>query len=247
MEYWVYSWKSSMSLNALSILLKEKIKKNPFFSKIFESLKLIWIIIKYKTGIVNTVDDERADPNSAKWENHPWQHVFEKRKDYAVNHAIQKKCLDLCCGMGWTSHAISEVADSVVGIDYSEDAIEEAKIIYQSPNLKFKKMNALDLDFPTESFDLIIGMEAIEHFSEEDGLLFLNQVKRVLKKDGLFIGSTPEVENRSILKLYSLQLQDPFHLFLYSKSILKKTLSKYFNQVEVNSQPEDWLLFKCKK
>jgi 2-polyprenyl-3-methyl-5-hydroxy-6-metoxy-1,4-benzoquinol methylase len=153
----------------------------------------------------------------------------------------------MCCGIGWTSYAISKVANSVVGIDYSEEAIEEAKSNYQSPNLKFKNMNALDLEFPPEAFDLVVSMEAIEHFTKENGLLFLDQVKRVLKKDGLFIGSTPEVENRSILKLYSLQLQDPFHLFLYSKSILKKTLSKYFTHVEVYSQPEDWLLFKCKK
>mgnify|MGYP001170767481 CR=1 FL=1 len=233
MEYWVFSGYSFMSLNVPS--------------KFFESLKLIWIIIKYKTGIVYIVDDERADPNSVKWENHPWQRVFEKRKNYAVDHAIQKKCLDMCCGIGWTSYAISKVADSVVGIDYSEEAIEEAKSNYQSPNLKFKNMNALDLEFPPEVFDLVVSMEAIEHFTKENGLLFLDQVKRVLKKDGLFIGSTPEVENRSILKLYSLQLQDPFHLFLYSKSILKKTLSKYFTHVEVYSQPEDWLLFKCKK
>ena len=108
-------------------------------------------------------------------------------------------------------------------------------------------MNALSLKYPDSSFDTVVSMEAIEHFTENDGKVFLSEVYRVLKKGGYFVGSTPQVETKNPLKILAMKKIDPYHLHLYSKKMLEKSLSAIFNKVEVESQPEDWMLFKCIK
>ena len=108
-------------------------------------------------------------------------------------------------------------------------------------------MNALDLNYSDESFDTVVSMEAIEHFSEIDGKKYLSEVVRVLKEDGVFVGSTPQVETRNPLKILALKKIDPYHLQLYSIKMLKSLLLDYFSYVEIESQPEDWMLFKCIK
>ena len=68
-----------------------------------------------------------------------------------------------------------------------------------------------------------------------------------LKKGGTFIGSTPQVETKNPLKIMAMKKIDPFHLHLYSIKMLNTLLSKYFNNVVIESQPEEWMLFKCTK
>ena len=90
-------------------------------------------------------------------------------------------------------------------------------------------------------------MEAIENFSKIHGKKYLSEVKRVLKKGGVFVGSTPQVETQNPLKILALKKIDPFHLQLYSIKMLKSLLLEYFSHVEIESQPEEWMLFKCIK
>ena len=108
-------------------------------------------------------------------------------------------------------------------------------------------MNALSLTYQDESFDTVVSMEAIEHFSKSDGERFVKEVYRVLKKGGTFVGSTPQVETKNPLKIMAMKKIDPFHLHLYSIKMLNTLLSKYFNNVVIESQPEEWMLFKCTK
>jgi SAM-dependent methyltransferase len=51
-------------------------------------------------------------------------------------------------------------------------------------------MDAKRLGFEDESFDVVISMEVIEHIAEQS--VFLEEIKRVLRRNGVFILSTPE-------------------------------------------------------
>ena len=108
-------------------------------------------------------------------------------------------------------------------------------------------MNALALEFSPESFDSVVSMEAIEHFTQQDGKKFVSEAYRVLKNKGIFIGSTPQVENRNPINLLALKKIDPFHLYLYSEKILENVLLEIFNEVEVIPKKEGWLLFIARK
>ncbi|MBI2138808.1 class I SAM-dependent methyltransferase [Candidatus Woesearchaeota archaeon] len=49
------------------------------------------------------------------------------------------------------------------------------------------------LDFPDGSFDVAISTEVVEHL--ENKYQFFREVKRILKKDGIFIFSSPNLNN----------------------------------------------------
>ncbi len=227
--------------------MKKILKKIPGLSVLVDSIKASITIIQYSFGIKSIQEEERADPNDPKWKNNPWAKVFVRRCKYAKEFSQKKRVLDLCCGTGWTANELSKVAKVVKAVDYSKESIEKAKKEFQNENLFFEQMNALNLKYPDSSFDTVVSMEAIEHFTENDGKVFLSEVYRVLKKGGYFVGSTPQVETKNPLKILAMKKIDPYHLHLYSKKMLEKSLSAIFNKVEVESQPEDWMLFKCIK
>lgn len=227
--------------------MKDLLKKIPGITWLADIFNSIIIIIKYSIGFNVKIQDERADPKDPEWDNNPWAMVFEKRCNYAKNYSVNKDVLDLCCGTGWTTFEISKICNSIIGVDSSENAIQCAKSNYMRENISFKKMNALSLHFQENTFDTVVSMEAIEHFTKSDGIQFILEAYRVLKKRGIFIGSTPQIENRNPLKILALKKIDPFHLYLYSKSILEITLSQFFPKVEVTTQKEGWLLFVAVK
>ena len=227
--------------------MKKILKKIPGLSVLVDSIKASITIIQYSIGIKSIQEEERADPNDPKWKNNPWAKVFVRRCKYAKQFSQKKRVLDLCCGTGWTANELSNVAKMVKAVDYSKESIEKAKKEFQNENLFFEQMNALNLKYPDSSFDTVVSMEAIEHFTENDGKVFLSEVHRVLKRGGYFVGSTPQVETKNPLKILAMKKIDPYHLHLYSKKMLEKSLSAIFNRVEVESQPEDWMLFKCIK
>ncbi len=227
--------------------MKNFLRKIPGVTTILDSIKAIVVIVKYTFGTNVMHDEERADPNDPKWENDPWLNVFKRRCDFAINFSKGKRVLDLCCGTGWTSNELSKIAVSVNAVDYSKESISMAKNNYPKGNLIFEEMNALALNFSDESFDTVVSMEAIEHFNKLDGEKYLSEIVRVLKKGGVFVGSTPQVETKNPLKILALKKIDPYHLQLYSIKMLRSVLLNYFSNVEVESQPEEWMLFKCIK
>lgn len=56
----------------------------------------------------------------------------------------------------------------------------------------FLSYNGISMPFPAESFDLIYCRQVLEHVEEPRALL--QEVKRILKPDGIFIGSTSHLE-----------------------------------------------------
>src|SRR3712207_5915807 len=90
----------------------------------------------------------------------------ENRGDYAVNtvnalntpvHSI----IDIGCSYGWTLNALTSKALELVGIDIDEDALQQAKNNY--PHIKFMHQEASTLPFESNTFDVALLSEVIEH------------------------------------------------------------------------------------
>jgi ubiquinone/menaquinone biosynthesis C-methylase UbiE len=95
------------------------------------------------------------------------------------------KILDLGCGTGFNYNSISEFGDCY-GLDISKSAIEQAK------KFKYKKLitgNALKTRIKENTFDAVLCMDLIEHVEKDDELL--NEVKRILKKEGICLFTVP--------------------------------------------------------
>jgi O-antigen biosynthesis protein len=103
--------------------------------------------------------------------------------------AKDKTVLDVACGEGYGSFLMADVAATVVGLDISEEVICHASSLYDRPNLNFLQGSATKIEFPDNSFDLVISFETIEHLAEQEQMLA--EIRRVLHPDGVFIISSP--------------------------------------------------------
>lgn len=107
----------------------------------------------------------------------------------AAELAHNKNVLDIACGEGYGTGLIAQNALKVTGIDIDEITIKEAKKKYRNSNLEFHTSDICDIPIPDGSFDLIVCFETIEHL--ENQIKALSELKRVLKKDGILLISTP--------------------------------------------------------
>jgi len=100
-----------------------------------------------------------------------------------------EKVLDIGCGTGHPSLNIAKDAGSIIGIDKSERMIEIAKSRLRRSaidNIVFEVGDAGSLKFSNESFDAIVLCGSLATFSDKKRCL--NEIRRVLKKDGKVAG-----------------------------------------------------------
>lgn len=99
-----------------------------------------------------------------------------------------KMMLDLGCGYGWhCKYAVEHGAESVLGTDISHKMLEIAGRKNQDERIEYRCAAMEDLEFPAESFDIVLSSLAF-HYVEDFGLL----VKRIaawLKQGGELVFS----------------------------------------------------------
>lgn len=169
---------------------------------------------------------ERVVPgqvNDDLWNEHISRYAF------AARFAAGRDVLDVGCGAGYGSAELSRTARRVTGVDLAAGAIEYARANYKLPNLQFIQGSATLIPVQTVSADLVIAFEVIEHLRDWPRLLA--EASRVLKDDGLFIVSTPNL-------LYYAQTRatqgpNPFHEHEFEFEEFKAALAETFPHVDV--------------
>jgi 2-polyprenyl-3-methyl-5-hydroxy-6-metoxy-1,4-benzoquinol methylase len=107
---------------------------------------------------------------------------------FAKQFESGKVVLDIACGKGYGSYFLSTFAKKVIGINVSQETINYASSKYVRDNLEFRTGLASNIPIENAIFDVIISFETIEHIIEADQLVFLTEVKRLLKPSGFFFG-----------------------------------------------------------
>lgn len=93
--------------------------------------------------------------------------------------------LDLATGTGFTAVAFAKVSKSVIGLDKTEEMLEEAEKFARAEgttNISFVKGDVESLPFSPSFCDIVTCRRAAHHFS--DKTKFLSEVSRVLKPGG---------------------------------------------------------------
>jgi ubiquinone/menaquinone biosynthesis C-methylase UbiE len=118
--------------------------------------------------------------------------------------------LDLCCGTGTLTTILAHSVHSdckIIGIDLSKGQIIEAIKKNHFPNLDFKLMNASNLKFASETFNLVIISAALHEMNKAQRQRVLSEVYRVLKKEGyLFIFDHHEPPEPKLRIFYNIYL-----------------------------------------
>ncbi len=92
--------------------------------------------------------------------------------------------LDIGCGNGKMLGYLQKKTQAYIhGFDYSEEAIKTAKWLFPN-NSEFREGVIGEIDYPEEKFDVIISMDTM--YFAKDMTSFVAQVKKWLKKDGVF-------------------------------------------------------------
>lgn len=103
-----------------------------------------------------------------------------------------KRVLEYGCGTGSKAYEIARLGGGVVGIDISPGSVEIArrKGIEEglSESIDFRVMNAEQLEFPDNSFDIICGTGILHHLDLERGY---REILRVLKPGGYAVFIEP--------------------------------------------------------
>lgn len=164
--------------------------------------------------------DERMVPSKHRGSGIYGEHVA--RYMAATDIVVGKDVLDIASGSGYGTAILSEYAKSVVGVDVSDDAIAFSKQAYSAKNITYKKSDGKTIPFSDNMFDVIVSFETIEHV--QDYKFFMQEIKRVLKKDGLFILSTPnELEFAE---------GNHFHLHEFEQDELMQLAKEYYADVK---------------
>jgi len=145
------------------------------------------------------------------------------RYGFAKDFVKDKKVLDLASGEGYGSFILSETAESVIGIDIDDLCIRHASSKYLKDNLKFIKGSVTQIPIEeNHTFDVIVCFEILEHIEGHEELM--QEVKRLIKSDGVFIVSTPNKYIYSDQRNY----HNPFHVKELYLEDFRKYLSDNF-------------------
>lgn len=120
------------------------------------------------------------------------QEMRQKTVIELLNPSKNDLILDLGCGNARDIETFSKRGTRCVGIDLSEGMIKEARRKAKRENLEnveFIVGDAIKLPFKDNTFDKVSCSETIEHIPNWKKAA--KEMKRVLKKDGLLVITTP--------------------------------------------------------
>lgn len=100
-----------------------------------------------------------------------------------INDIPRTEMLELGCGTGHWSEFFAKQGFSVLGVDISEAMLKIARS--KNINAEFKIVDSENLPFKDESYQVISSITMLEFVEDQDKVI--QEVYRVLKKDGWFI------------------------------------------------------------
>ncbi len=105
------------------------------------------------------------------------------------------RIIDLGCGHGAVVHFAQTAGyNNVIGVDRSPEQVKEAQRLGIG-GISQGDLSETLTSLPDQSVDLIIAFDVIEHFSKDELVLFVDEVKRVLRKGGKWIIHAPNGES----------------------------------------------------
>jgi SAM-dependent methyltransferase len=100
-----------------------------------------------------------------------------------------RRCLEVGCGTGLTSHFLRERGGRWVSCDFERDHVRSARALVRDGVLQVDERT---LPFPDASFDVVAAINFLEHIRDDE--TFFREMVRVLKPGGAFLFLAPKGE-----------------------------------------------------
>lgn len=165
-----------------------------------------------------------TDAGSDIYKEHFARYVF------ASKFTPGKTVLDVACGSGYGASWLKRAgAKKVVGADIDPAAIKRARDEFGAPEIDFLEMDAVNLKFPDNSFEVVVSFETLEHLNNQ--AQFIRELRRVLKPGGVLIISTP---NKAVSQ--ALKINNRFHRRELKPREFEALVTQYFTGIRLFGQ-----------
>ena len=126
------------------------------------------------------------------------------------------KCLDLGCGIGQYSKEFIKYGYEVISADISDIALNKVKDFNKNVvKLDMRKK----LPFSDSEFDLVFANLSIHYSPDEDTKKLLLEIKRMLKENGLFIGSVNGIQGLKVIGDEAKKIE--YHFYEYKNKLIR--------------------------
>jgi len=131
------------------------------------------------------------------------------------------RLLDVGCGAGYLLDAGRALGWEVQGVELSPFAADQAR---EEQGLPVFQGELAEASFPSESFDLIVMRELLEHVA--DPLALLLEARRIVRGDGLLFVQVPNDLEGMRMRLFRQVwwLIPPLHLYYFQRETLQSLL-----------------------
>jgi 2-polyprenyl-3-methyl-5-hydroxy-6-metoxy-1,4-benzoquinol methylase len=166
-------------------------------------------------------------------------HKIGDRQRQVLGLVEGERVLDIGCYAG---NFVSEVKNrfpekSVVGIDYIEDHIKIAKLVFPELASCFRQMSIYRLEFEDSSFDCVTLQEVLEHL--EGAAHAVKGINRILKLNGVVIVSVPNpFYMRAMFSFFRFELRNAWRRICGDRTRLGTEI--YFQEIEWNRHIFSW-------
>ncbi len=113
-------------------------------------------------------------------------HRYAIANDYVRGKIV----LDIASGEGYGTNLLSNTASFVYGVDIDDKAVIGAREKYNKKNIEFIKGSTNKIPLKTNSVDVVVSFETIEHHDHHEKMM--EEIQRVLTTNGIVIISTPD-------------------------------------------------------
>lgn len=183
--------------------------------------------------------------NSQKyWNDEYWEYVINNNKaDFIkeswlekyiaeINKVESKTAINLGCGIGQDTKWLLDKGFDVVSCDFSDRALNKLKEIM--PNSKTMQIDIKEkLPFKNNSIGLINANLSIHYFSMENTIKIFNEIRRVLKPNGLFVGRVNSDKNEGYIQENTKEIEKNFY---YEDGRYRRL----FNKEQFDTLTKDW-------
>lgn len=109
--------------------------------------------------------------------------MLQARYGWAARYAVGADVLEAACGAGLGLGMLARLARSVAAGDLDEANLAAARETYQNaPGISLRRLDAMELPYPEESFDLVLLFEALYYLPSP--ARFFAEAWRVLRPQG---------------------------------------------------------------
>lgn len=183
--------------------------------------------------IASGAEEERAWPSDPRFVASGYHRMMLGRYAFAgATFCRGAEVLDTCCGLGWGAYLVAHYARGVTAFDLNPRLVEFCRGAWPARSIDWRAGDATELAFLGDRrYDVALGMEVIEHFTQEGGERYVAEVAGALRPGGVFVGTSAFPASRDEAR--AMEAQNPYHLHICTEAEMLALLREHFSEAAI--------------